>query len=336
MNVGKSYALLDFLQWTRRRLYVVLLLSALPVILYQVLGLTWLAVPWAVAVLLGTATSFIVGFKNSQTYNRTVEAQQIWTSIVGLSRYWGTICRDFPTSPRSTRLLVLRHIAWLTALRYQLRSGRVWESATSRSNTEYRTRFYNVPESEVPLDVVLRKILPEDEVAPLAETEHKTGWLINAQSQTLRDLYAHEELPVLHHTEMQKTLKDLIDQQSRAERLKNFPYPRQYAAINAILVWCFAALLPFCAVREFDKLNDTVAGLLVGQMAWLAIPFSALVSWIYVSLDQVGESTENPFEGGANDVPITYLSRLVEVELRGTLGESHCLPLPQPQNGILL
>jgi len=336
MKLGRSYKLSEFLQWTRRKLYVVLLLAALPVILYQALGQKWIAVPWAVAVLLGTATSFIVGFKNAQTYNRTVEAQQVWTSIASLSRYWGTICRDFPTNPRSTRLLVLRHVAWLTVLRYQLRSGRVWESATSRSNMEYRAKFYSVPESEVPLDEALRKVLPEDEVDPLLAMENKTIWLISAQSRALCDLYAHQELAVLHHTEMQKTLKDLIDQQGRAERLKNFPYPRQYAAINTILVWCFAALLPFCTVREFDKLNDSVAGFLVGQMAWLAIPFSALVSWIYVSLDQVGESTENPFEGGASDVPITYISHLVEVELREMLGESHLLPLPQPQNDILL
>src|SRR4029077_3592517 len=144
--------------------------------------------------------------------------------------------------------------------------------------------------------------------------------LISIQSMTIKDLYASQELAVLHHTEMQKTLKDLLDQQSRAERIKNFPYPRQYATINTIFVWCFAALLPFCMVREFDRLNEVVSGIFVGNMAWLAIPFSILISWMYVSLDQVGESTENPFEGGANDVPITQLSRLAEGGRGGRLG----------------
>ena len=139
-----------------------------------------------------------------------------------------------------------------------------------------------------------------------------------------------------HHAETQRTLKDLIDQQSRAERIKNFPYPRQYATINTIFVWCFAALLPFCVIREFDRLNEGVSGLLAGQMAWLTIPFSALVSWMYVSLDQVGESTENPFEGGANDVPISQISRLVEIELRELLGETNLPPLLHPENDIIL
>ena len=35
----------------------------------------WLGIPWTVVALLGTATAFIVGFKNVQTYNRTWEAR---------------------------------------------------------------------------------------------------------------------------------------------------------------------------------------------------------------------------------------------------------------------
>src|SRR5687768_5344955 len=335
MRISKRYTLPEFLDWTRRKLYVVLALAIVPVALYQLLGWTWIALPWSVAVLLGTAASFIVGFKNAQTYNRTVEAQQVWTAIASASRYWGTICRDFPTNPRSTKALVYRHLAWLTALRYQLRGRRVWESVTSSANAEYR-RFYSIPETESPLEAELAKYLPEDELKQVAATRNKASWLVGAQSRTIRDLFASQELAVLHHTEMQKTLKELLDQQTRSERIKNFPYPRQYATINTIFVWCFAALLPSCVIREFDRLNDGVSGLFAGHMAWLAIPFSALVSWMYVSLDQVGESTENPFEGGANDVPISQISRLVEIELREMLGETTLPSLLRPQNHVIL
>ena len=72
MKVSKSYSFWEFLNWTRRKLYVVLALAIVPVLLYQ-LGQKWIALPWSVAVLLGTATSFIVGFKNAQTYNRAME-----------------------------------------------------------------------------------------------------------------------------------------------------------------------------------------------------------------------------------------------------------------------
>ena len=62
MKISRSYKLSEFLDWTRRKLYVVLALAITPVLLYQLMGLTWIALPWSVAVLLGTATAFIVGF----------------------------------------------------------------------------------------------------------------------------------------------------------------------------------------------------------------------------------------------------------------------------------
>jgi putative membrane protein len=70
-------------------------------------------------------------------------------------------------------------------------------------------------------------------------------------------------------------------------------------------------------------------------MGWLAVPFSVLIAWMYLALDQVGESTENPFEGSANDVPITWLSRTVEQELRALLGLP-AGPLAAPDGHILM
>jgi len=335
MKIGRSYTLPEFLDWTRRKLYVLLVLAIVPVVLYQLFGLKWIAAPWAVAALLGTAASFIVGFKNAQTYNRTVEAQQVWTTIASLSRYWGTLARDFPSNRSCTQALVYRHLAWLTVLRHRLRRPRVWESVTSQANAEYK-RFYRVPESETTLDAELERYLAVDEQRDLATTRNPAIRLMSTQSDTIRQMFVKQELVVLHPTEMQKTLKDLIDQQSRAERIKNFPYPRQYARINSIFVWSFAALLPFCLVREFDRLNESVGGLLAGHMAWFAIPFCVLISWMYISLDQVGESTENPFEGGANDVPISQICRLIEIELREMLGEPDLPPMLRPEREIIL
>jgi ion channel-forming bestrophin family protein len=337
MKIDKSYTLGQFLAWTRRKVYVLLPLAIVPVILYQVLGQKWIAAPWAVAVVLGTATSFIVGFRNLQTYNRTLEALQVWTAIASTSRYWGMISRDFLISQEASKALIYRHLAWLTTLRYQLRgSNMVWESVTSRSNAEYKRKYYSVPEVETPLDAELQKYLPEAELTHLASTENKAGRLISMQSEAIKDLLSRQALAASHHIEMQKTLKDFLDQQGKVERIKNYPYPRQYATINTLFVWCFIGLLPFCLIREFDRLNEGVSGIFQGNMVWLAIPFSILISWIYVSLDQVGESTENPFEGGANDVPMAQMCRAVEIELREMLRETELPPALQPRNQIIL
>ena len=128
MHLGKTYKVSEFIVWTRRQIYLLLAVGTVPVLLYQVLGLRWLTIPLTVVGLLGTATSFIVGFKNVQTYNRTVEAQHLWTSILNTSRFWGASVGGFVRNPIEARELVDRHVAWLTCLRYELRSARPWET----------------------------------------------------------------------------------------------------------------------------------------------------------------------------------------------------------------
>jgi ion channel-forming bestrophin family protein len=53
-------------------------------------------------------------------------------------------------------------------------------------------------------------------------------------------------------------------------------------------------------------------------------------------LDRVGESTENPFEGSANDVPISQMCRTAEIDLLEMLGEMDCPPPLEPRHKIVL
>ena len=93
MQTGKSYKLFEFLDWTRRDIYVLIVLGVVPAVAYQAGNMKWLGIPWTVVALLGTATAFIVGFKNVQSYNRTWEARHIWGDIISNSRAWGAMSR---------------------------------------------------------------------------------------------------------------------------------------------------------------------------------------------------------------------------------------------------
>jgi len=335
MYTGKSYKLLEFIIWTRKSIYLLLIMGIVPVILYQFLGLKWLGISWTVVALLGTATAFIVGFKNTQTYNRTLDAQQIWTLILNGSRSWGIMSRDFINSPEKARLLIYRHMAWLTALRYEMRSYRVWETSLKKHNAEYQ-QYYSIPEQESSLEVELAKFLPQQELKYILGTKNKATQIMALQSKNLKELYNDEEILVLQFVDMQRTIKEFYSQQGRSEQLKDSPYPRQYAIINTLLVRFFCFLLPFGLLKEFDKLNESVTGIMEGNMVWLVIPFSVIISWMYTSLGQVGESTENPFEGSANDVPISQISKIIEIDLREMLGERDLLSIPEAQHNIIL
>jgi putative membrane protein len=123
-------------------------------------------------------------------------------------------------------------------------------------------------------------------------------------------------------------LVELYRQQGICERIKNFPYPRQFATLNLFFVKLFVVLAPFGMLQEFEKLGP--------HMIWLNIPFSALVSWVFLSMEKIGEVTENPFQGGPNDVPVTALSRNIEIDLREMLDESDLPPALQPVRNILM
>ena len=320
MHLGKSYKLLEFLIWTRRQIYGLLICGSVPVVLYKFFAFTWLSVPLTIVVLLGTATSFIVGFKNVQTYNRAMEALDIWIEILSGSRRWGQIARDLVNDDEISRKLVYRHLAWLTALRYELRRPRVWESTSKRFNAEYR-RFYRVPEWEIDISELLPEYLSPSETVQALSSISIPTFVLSLQGASLKMLHMAGHLNSNFYMELQRAVGDFIDLQSRSERFKNFPYPRQYATVSSLFVRFFCLLFPFGLLHEFDKLNDGVSGFMHGNMVWLVVPCSVAVSWMYTSLEQVGESTENPFEGGANDVPISTLCSIIERDLKEMLGE---------------
>lgn len=167
MHTGHHYTLKEFVLWTRRDIYVLLVLAVIPTALYIFGECKWLAIPWVPVALIGTAAAFLVGFKNTQTYNRLWEARQIWGGIVNTSRAWGIMAKHYVTGnapdeelQQIHRTLIYRHIAWLTALRFQMREPRSWENITKPHNAEY-AKLYPVDEQKSKLEEVIGKYLSE-------------------------------------------------------------------------------------------------------------------------------------------------------------------------------
>jgi ion channel-forming bestrophin family protein len=327
MHAGRQYSLREFLNWTRSEIYKLFLIAATPTLLFQLFDWHWLAIPWVPIAMIGTAAAFIAGFRNTQTYSRVWEARQIYGSIVNQSRAWGIMVKDFVKDEAAHQPLIYRHIAWLTALRFQLRETRIWENTQKRYNIEYK-RFYVVPEWQSKLEDELKPYVTEMEADYILQKKNRATHLIKLQSTHLKTLQANGQLDTLYHIEMENMLVNLYEQQGKCERIKNFPYPRQFSSINLFFIRLFTFVVPFGLLNEFQKLGDVYV--------WLNIPFSLIVTWIFMSLERVGEATENPFEGGANDVPITALSRTIEIDLREMLDETTLPPAITPVNNILM
>jgi ion channel-forming bestrophin family protein len=319
MFIGCAYRLKDIIYWTRREIYLVVLISAIPTALYQWLDMRWLAIPWVPIAIIGTAAAFAVGFKNTQTYNRLWEARQIWGSIVNTSRTIGIMTMDYINIDKAVhQKIIYRHFAWLTALRFQLREPKQWEYSDRIYNKEFR-RFYSVPEWQSNLGNELEKYLSPEELQYILTKKNRATQLISLQSKHLSELHQKGRIASLNHIELENALSQLYDHQGRCERIKNFPYPKQFASINFYFVWLLVIMLPLGMLNEFQKLGSIYV--------WLTIPFSVIVSWMYITMDKVGEASENPFEGSSNDIPMASLCRTIEIDLRDMLDEKD-LPAP--------
>ncbi|MDV3251978.1 hypothetical protein DevBK_11600 [Devosia sp. BK] len=333
MHVGKSYRPVEFALWSRGSIAFMVAVSLCAIGVYNIPSIAGFSVPWPIVVVLGTTVSLMAGFKNSQVLARSGEALQAFAQISASSRMLSRFCCDF-TDEATKQALVYRHIAWMTALRFSLRRSMPWESMGRKANAEFRKRYHIMEDTTSLVDELAALLGPEDAAnildggmlsAPLQ--------LLNQQGHQINTLFRDKGLAPQVYTELLKLMRDLHDQQARCDRIKNSPYPRQYAIVSSMFVAIFCTLLPFGAVPVFAEMSK-LGGIWSVISIWLTIPFSALLGWMYMSLDQVGESTSNPFEGGANDVPISQICRELEIELRAAMGEID-LPAPLlPRNGI--
>lgn len=332
MHAGRRFTLKEVIYWTRRDIYIIAVLSFIPTALYYFLGIKWLVIPWVAIGLVGTAAAFVVGFKNTQTYNRLWEARQIYGSIINSSRTLGIMTIDFlPKNDPDVQIIFYRHFAWLTALRFQLREPRVWENMQLKSNVEYH-RIYDVPEHIHKLEEELKQYLSEEERAYVLSKRNRATQIMALQSHCLQRLHQEGKLSELTFIEFEKLFSAFYEHQGKAERIKNFPYPRQFATINQMFVRLFMVLLPFGILQEFGKMTKDLGDIFI----WATVPCSLIVSWVFYLMERIGESTENPFEGGANDVPITNISRTIEIDLREMLNEQDIPAATTPQNNILM
>ncbi len=125
--------------------------------------------------------------------------------------------------------------------------------------------------------------------------------------------------------ELEGEIKELFTLQGKSERIKNFPYPRQFATLNHYFMWIFVLILPLALVPQFADIGKEIIGSypLIGKFfIWFSIPFYAAVAWIFHTMERIGRTGENPFEGTSNDVPISTIARGIEIDLRQNLGES--------------
>lgn len=297
-----------------------------------------LSIPFLPMSTMGIAVAFYLGFKNNASYDRFWEARKIWGGIVNYSRTWGNQVLSFVTRRKATDIisdgelaavhkeLIYRHIAWLYALKLNLRRKNSFQIKHNRSVSKayaFGETLLEQWKKEV------APFIPKEEFEGYCKMANMPTQLIRTQGAKLRELMEDSGLiEDFRHMEMMRVQEEFYNLQGKCERIKNTPFPRQYAFFSKVFVWIFILLLPFGMVGAFADMGHS--------MVWLTVPFCVLVSWVFITMEKVGDNSEDPFENFVNDVPMSALCRTIEIDLLEMLGETDIPEKVKAVDGILL
>ena len=123
----------------------------------------------------------------------------------------------------------------------------------------------------------------------------------------------------------------------QCERIKNTPFPRQINVFGRVFTYVFIGLVPLALIQAFEETiaRHNPSEWMFDEYLMFMLPFSVLISWVFYVLEKVSESCEDPFEWGPTDVPIAALTRVVELDLLGMLGEADGLSRVAPIDGVI-
>ena len=284
-------------------LLVLFLYDGAIVLLFKVAGWTWISLQHIPLALFGSAIGLIVAFRNNSSYGRWWEARTLWGGIVNNSRSWARqVLTAIAPADESDREAVRAMQCRMVYLQI------AWVHAL-------RQQLRGQP----PLDE-LHGILQEDDLVALAGQKNVPFMLQMWQSDLARQALEKEWIDSLQWQALDSTLSDLIDLQGGSERIKNTPMPKQYDFFPQLFTKIYCLLLPLA---------------LVNNMGWFTPLGSTLVGFIFLALDRIGRDLEDPFDNRIYDIPLSSMSRTIEINLRQVLGE-RSLPEPlQPVGGVL-
>jgi len=311
-------------------------------VLFQYAGMHFLRLPFLPIATVGTAVAFYVGFKNNASYDRFWEARKIWGGVVNESRTWATQVlayvlpkSDDADSVELRRRLIYRQLAWINALRLQLRKNSRFLQKDAHPKTAERLQNH-ATHMRNDWDLEVGPFLGSEEHARLKNLVNPATHLLNEQAQELKELVNEKRLDLFHQIALMEVVRELFALQGKCERIKNTPFPRQYAEFSRWFTRALVVLMPCGLLSIFP---DQLAAAQNGGwdlLRLLPLQFSAgLVTWVFVTMEGIGDASEDPFERSINDVPMNGLCRAIERDLRQLLKEDDIPDVEKPIGNIL-
>ena len=259
-------------------------------------------VPPSVSALMGTALAFFIGFNNNQAYGRWWEARIIWGGFINDSR---TLCRNL--------------IAYLKP------DGR---DDQGRTKTEIaREMVYRHIGFLYLFKDSLRKIntgdykkyLSEEDLRKISGLKNGYNGILDIQFRQLAELYQQGFMDGFQFTVINNTLTNISNDMGRSERINNTVFPPTYIYFTELFIYLLVILITLTTVQAIGP--------------W-SIFFGWIIGFVYHTTHINGLSIINPFEMLPSSIPLSSITRTIEINLMESLGINE-VPPPEPtyENG---
>ncbi|MEJ8856752.1 bestrophin family ion channel [Variovorax robiniae] len=193
--------------------------------------------------LIGLTLAIFLGFRNNTSYARYWEARMLWGSVLNETRILLRQALTLVDPPGDAPLLAARLIAFVHALRHQLRK------------TDPSADF--------------ERLLSAEDRARLLPAQFKPAMLLLMAGEWVRDRRQAGQIAPALVPAIEHPLGQLTDALGGCERIAGTPIPFTYAVIIHRTIFLYCVLLPFGLVDSIGPMTPVI-------VAFIAYTFFAL------------------------------------------------------------
>lgn len=286
------------------RILVVTGIATIITVLHEVYGwfpVSLTALPFS---LIAVALGVFLGFRNNTSYDRFWEGRKLWGALVNTSRSLTrqTLTLVAPADEKESK-------SDIRSLQIELVHRVIAYVHLFRQHLRNEDALFEV-----------EALLPSTELDALRDEINRPVAVLQRLGERIRDAYDRGWIHPMHVVTLEASLTEMTNIQGGCERIKSTPIPASYTILIHRIVAIYTFALPFGIV-------DTV-----GYYTPLVV---MMIAYAFFGLDAVGDELEDPFGKDFNDLPLSTLSRMIEVNLRQRLGEHPLPPLLRSRNGVL-
>ncbi len=295
MIVGRAPRIRQTLFAAWRVLSVLFVWDVVVTVFYYIVPFKAPALPLT---LFASALALFLGFRDNSAYQRWWEGRTLWGAMINASRSLTRAVIAFTPDDHPAA----------PALRAQVVHRQIAYVQMLRCQLR---RQDPAPE----LDRVLGG---EAERAALDRANPANG-VLEGTSRLIAEAKREGLIDSIQQTQIESVMVDIANAQGGMERLKNTPLPAQYRSFPAFFTRLLCILLPIG---------------LVESLGWATPVGSSVAGFMFLVGLQIGDDLVDPFADSVHDVPLTAMTRTIEIDLRQSIGEPAPRPL-DPVAGVL-